>query len=65
MLRRRKLRRAVGALLVIAGGLLMWLAPGPAFVSISIPGLVLMLAGVVLEIAGIALERRAKSADAD
>ncbi len=56
MLKQRKLRRTVGTLLVIAGGLLMWLAPGPTFASFSIPGLALMLAGIVLEVAGIALE---------
>ena len=61
MLRQRKLRRTMGALLVIAGGLLMWLAPETAFVSPSISGLALMLAGVVVEVAGIALERYART----
>lgn len=56
MLKRRMLRRTVGALLLIGGGLLMWFAPEAAFGAFSISGLVLMLAGIVLEIAGIALE---------
>ena len=60
MLRRRKLRRTIGALLLIAGGLLMWLAPETAFASASISGIALMVAGVVLELAGIALERGTK-----
>lgn len=56
MLRRRRLRRAIGAVLVIAGGALMWLAPASAFVSLSVVGGVLLLVGVGLEILGIALE---------
>ena len=56
MLRQRKLRRTLGALLVIAGGLLMWLAPQGTFGQISISGLVLMIAGIALEVAGIAME---------
>jgi uncharacterized membrane protein HdeD (DUF308 family) len=61
MLKRRKLRRTLGALLVIGGGVLMWLAPDTAFVFFSVPGLILMVAGVALEIVGIALERNADS----
>ncbi|MBI2224713.1 MAG: hypothetical protein HYU44_07095 [Betaproteobacteria bacterium] len=61
MLKQRKLRRTVGALLLIAGGLLMWFAPAAAFGARSISGLVLMLAGIVLEIAGIALEHHDKN----
>jgi drug/metabolite transporter (DMT)-like permease len=57
---RTTVRRAVGALLVVAGALLMWLAPGPTFTSLSGVGLALLLAGIVLELAGIALERRAE-----
>ena len=65
MLRRRKLRRTVGALLVVAGGLLLWLAPETAFGSSPISGWALMLAGVVVEVAGIALERYARNDDRD
>jgi drug/metabolite transporter (DMT)-like permease len=58
MLRQRKLRRTLGALLLIAGGFLMWLAPQGTFGQISISGLVLMIAGIALEFAGIAMEHR-------
>ncbi len=58
MLRQKRLRRATGALLVIAGGLLMWLAPGPTFSSLSIAGLAFLLAGILLEVIGIFLEHR-------
>ena len=58
MLRRTKLRRTVGVILVIAGALLMWLAPAPAFDARSVAGAVLLMAGIVLELIGIALERR-------
>lgn len=61
MLKRRKLRRTAGALLLIAGGLLMWFAPEAAFGARSISGLLLMLAGIVLEVAGIALEHHDKN----
>jgi hypothetical protein len=53
LLRNRLLRRFVGGLCVVAGGLLMWLAPNAVVV-----GIVLFAAGVALEIAGIALEHR-------
>jgi drug/metabolite transporter (DMT)-like permease len=55
---RTKLRRAIGAVLVIVGAILMWMAPGPTFTSLSGAGLGLLLAGIVLELVGIALERR-------
>jgi drug/metabolite transporter (DMT)-like permease len=58
MLRRTKLRRTVGLILVIAGALLMWLAPAPAFGARSAAGAVLLVTGIVLEVIGIALERR-------
>ena len=58
MLRNRSLRRTTGALLVIAGGMLMWLAPESTFGSLSIAGAALLLAGIVLEALGIALEHR-------
>jgi len=51
-------RRVTGAILVIAGALLMWLAPGPTFTAVSGVGLVLLVGGIVLELFGIALERR-------
>jgi uncharacterized membrane protein HdeD (DUF308 family) len=52
------LRRTLGVLLIIAGGVLMWLAPTSAFTPQLAAGLVLLLAGILLEIAGIALEHR-------
>ena len=58
MLRRTKLRRTVGLILVVTGGILMWLAPAPAFGARSAAGAVLLAAGIVLELIGIALERR-------
>jgi drug/metabolite transporter (DMT)-like permease len=58
---RTKLRRATGAVLVILGALLMWLAPGPTFTSLSGAGLVLLIGGIILELLGIALERRKES----
>ena len=58
MITRTKLRRGVGAVLVIVGAVLMWMAPGPVFTSLSGTGLALLLAGIVLELVGIALERR-------
>ena len=59
MLRRKKLRRTVGGILIVLGGLLMWLAPGPTFGSQSVAGLVLLVVGIVLEVAGLALEHKA------
>ena len=59
MLKQKRLRRAAGGLLVTAGGLLMWLAPGPTFSSLSIAGLAFLLAGILLEVIGIFLEHRA------
>lgn len=58
MLRKKKLRRTIGALLVVAGALFMLLAPESTFGVRSGTGLLLLLAGIVLELAGIALERR-------
>lgn len=52
LMKNKRLRRATGLTLVIAGGLLMWLATEVT------AGVVLLVAGVVLEIAGITLERR-------
>lgn len=58
MLIRKRPRRAVGLVLVVAGGLLMWLAPGPTFGASPIAGMALLLAGILLEIIGIFLEHR-------
>jgi len=58
MLRRTKLRRTLGLILVITGALLMWLAPAPSFSGRSGAGAVLLAAGIVLELIGIALEHR-------
>jgi hypothetical protein len=52
MIRNRPVRRALGAVLVVAGGLLMWFAPE------SRVGLTLLVLGVALELLGIALEHR-------
>ena len=52
LIKYRGLRRALGALLVVVGGVLMWLAPEVW------SGVVLLVAGIALEIAGIALEHR-------
>ena len=60
MLRKKKLRRIMGALLAIAGGTLMWLAPESTFDSMSFIGAALLLAGIALEAVGIALEHRGR-----
>jgi len=52
MFQKQRFRRIAGALLVLGGGLLMWLAPE------SISGVVLLLAGIALEAVGLYLERR-------
>jgi len=48
---RKTLRRSIGAALVVAGGLLMWLSPE------TLSGALLMGAGVALELLGLAFER--------
>lgn len=53
MLKNRRPRRAVAISLVIAGGLLMALAPE------IWEGLIVLALGVGIELAGIALERKA------
>ena len=53
LIRHKGLRRALGALLVGVGAVLMWLAPEVW------SGVMLLAAGIALEIAGIALEHRA------
>jgi uncharacterized membrane protein YccC len=52
LIKHKGLRRALGAVLVVVGGVLMWLAPEVW------SGAVLLAAGIALEIAGIALEHR-------
>ena len=52
LIKRKGLRRTLGAALVVAGAVFMWFAPE------AWPGLVLLVAGVALEVAGIALEHR-------
>jgi hypothetical protein len=47
----RTIRRIAGAVLLVAGALLMWLSPETSI------GALLMGAGIALEIIGIALER--------
>ena len=49
---RRTLRRIVGGILVVAGGLMMWLS------TEALLGVALLAAGIILEIVGITLERR-------
>jgi drug/metabolite transporter (DMT)-like permease len=56
---RTRIRRAIGAVFVIIGAILMWMAPGRMFdTSLSGAGLGLLLTGIALELVGIALERR-------
>ena len=52
LIKHKRLRRALGVVLVGAGAVLMWLAPEVW------SGVVLLTAGIALEIAGIALEHR-------
>jgi hypothetical protein len=52
LIKNKRVRRGIGLALVIAGGLLMWLAPEEASM-----GVFLLAAGVLLEIVGIALEQ--------
>ena len=59
MLRQKRLRRIVGAVLIVTGALLMWLAPEPTFGGPAGAGLILLFAGIALELVGLALERRA------
>ncbi len=54
LFKNKQLRRAFGAVLVVAGGLLMWLAPDAR------AGIFLFAAGIVIELIGIGLERKGK-----
>jgi uncharacterized membrane protein HdeD (DUF308 family) len=53
MLRKQRSRRVLAAILVVLGGVLMFLAP-----EIWV-GLIVLALGVVIELAGIALEHQA------
>lgn len=53
MLSKRRSRRVLAGILVVLGGVLLFLAPE------MWAGLVLLALGVVIELAGIALERKA------
>ncbi len=52
LIKNKRVRRGIGLVLVVAGGLLMWFAPEVG------AGVFLLAAGVLLEIVGIALEQR-------
>lgn len=52
LIKNKRVRRGIGLALVVAGGLLMWLAPEAGV------GIFLLAAGVLLELVGIALEQR-------
>jgi uncharacterized membrane protein HdeD (DUF308 family) len=58
VLKHKGKRRVLGGTLVVAGGVLMWLAPESTFGTLSLTGLALLALGIVIEIAGIALEHR-------
>jgi hypothetical protein len=49
----RLIRRVTGALIVVAGALLMWLSPETR------AGATMLVAGIAMELVGLALERRA------
>lgn len=50
----KQLRRVIGATLVIAGGLFMWLAPN------AYAGIFLFVIGIAIELIGIGLEHKDK-----
>ncbi len=54
MIRNQRIRRAVAAIMIVLGAILMFLAAEPW------PGALLFVLGILLELAGIALERKAK-----
>jgi drug/metabolite transporter (DMT)-like permease len=58
MLKQRKPRRLLGALAIVAGALLLWLAPEPTFGAASTLGVLLLIAGIALELIGLTLEHR-------
>jgi hypothetical protein len=53
LIKNKAARRATGAVLVVLGGALMWLAPEEVLF-----GIVLLAAGIALELVGITLEHR-------
>jgi len=55
MIRNRKIRRAVAAVFLVLGALLMWFAPEVWW------GLLLLAVAIALELIGIALEHAAKT----
>lgn len=55
MIRNRRLRRSLALGLIVAGAVLLLLAPSAHY------GLIAFALGVVLELAGIAIERRGPS----
>jgi hypothetical protein len=54
MLKNPRIRRTSAVIMVVLGGVLMFLAPE------AWPGELILILGVVLELAGIALEHKAK-----
>lgn len=52
LLKNQRLRRTIGVTLMLAGGLLLWLAPETG------AGVALLVAGIALEFGGIWLEHR-------
>jgi hypothetical protein len=56
VMRHRRLRQIVAAVLVVAGGALLLLAPSAG------PGLVAFALGMLIEVVGLALERRDRGA---
>jgi hypothetical protein len=55
LIKNKRARRAVGGVLIVAGGCLMWLAPE------VLAGVILLAAGIGLEVIGIMLEHRDSS----
>ena len=50
LFKNKRLRRSIGITLMVAGGLLMWLAPDVRV------GVLFLAAGIVIELVGIGLE---------
>lgn len=65
VLRHKRRRRVLGAVLIVLGAVLMWLAPEATFGALSATGIVLLLAGIALEVVGIGLEHRDRAAGRD
>jgi drug/metabolite transporter (DMT)-like permease len=60
MIRNRRIRRTTAIVLIVAGALLMWLAPQTLFEAPQTVGAALLGLGIALEAIGIAVERRGK-----